>query len=157
MWEWGSPRTERMQTMQTKAEVQIYHPGPAHGLDDSPSEDAVQENRQRSFSFRCWKVQVHLPSKAMGHSHSYTPGIFESKRHMQDAHHRTGSCGLFPSGTQAQRQTKGKQGERNDHNQSGSNFQTENCHPRIKSIAEGAPEERSKRNTHLGRNCTQRF
>lgn len=32
-----------------------------------------------------------------------------------------------------------------------------NCHPRIKSIAESAPEERPKRNTHLGRNYTQRF
>ena len=60
MWGWGSLKTERIETVLTKAEAQTYRPAP--GLDDDPSWDAAQENPPRSFSFRYRKVQVLLPS-----------------------------------------------------------------------------------------------
>lgn len=63
-WEWGSPKTERIQTALTKAEVQIYHPVLARGPDGDPESDAVRGNPQRSSSSRCSKTRV--PWKAMG-------------------------------------------------------------------------------------------
>jgi hypothetical protein len=65
MWEWESPKTERIQTTLTKAEVQIYRPVLARGPDGDPESDAVQANPQRSSSFQCSKSRV--PWKAMGH------------------------------------------------------------------------------------------
>lgn len=51
-WGWELPKTERIPTMLTKAEVQVYHPVLVRGPDGDPKRDARQENPLHSSSFR---------------------------------------------------------------------------------------------------------